>query len=136
MSVSNEKRIFSEAVVNKGSWLTHNGKKIWFADYSGLRREEFIQVAYDTHLQFIKDMQDEPPKSGLILTDVSGSVIDSLVYTTLRDTGLAVAPFVKRTAVLGVTGIKLSFLNMAIYFTGITMRAFDTRKDALDWLIL
>jgi hypothetical protein len=121
--------------VNKGNWTTHKGKKIWFADYTGLRREEFVQVVYDTHLQFLKDVQDEPPKSGLILADVSDSVIDSLAYTALRDTGLAVAPFVRKTAILGVSGVKMSFLNMAIYFTGITMRAFDTPQEAMDWLV-
>jgi hypothetical protein len=118
----------------KGTWITHKGKNIWFANYSRLRRDEFVQVAIDTHKQFLDDMREAPPKSGLILADVSESVIDSLAFTTLKNTGVAIAPFVRKTAILGVNGVKQAFLNMAILFTGLNMRAFQSRQDALDWL--
>jgi hypothetical protein len=119
----------------KGSWIDHKGKKIWFADYSGLRRDEFIQVALDTHRQFLEDIRNNPPKSGLILADVSDSMIDSLAYTALKESGLVVAPHVRKTAILGVNGVKQAFLNMAILFTGMNMRAFQSKTDALDWLV-
>ncbi|MBN1412214.1 MAG: hypothetical protein JW969_15320 [Spirochaetales bacterium] len=112
-------------------WLKCGDKKILVSDYSGLTTEELMEYFSKSNEVVLQSKEKV-----LLLTDFSNTKIDKVIIQRLKDAeAKKVAMNVRRTAVLGITGIKRQILNFYNAATGSNARAFSTRKEAIYWLL-
>ena len=112
-------------------WLDHNGKKILYNDYRNLAGDEMLtpigEVSGEVAALGEKDL--------LLLVDFRNSFANKANVEALREAGERNKHLYKKTAVLGITGIKKGFLEMVNRLTNIGVKPFDSEEDAKNWLV-
>lgn len=112
-------------------WVEHKGKKILYNDYRNLAGDEMLKP--------IKEIGDIMTNLGekdlLILLDFRDSFANKANLEILRKAGERNKKLYKKTAVLGIIGIKKVFLEMINKLTNIGAKSFDSEEDAKDWLV-
>lgn len=109
--------------------LNHKGARIVFHDYSNL--------SGDALLATIREAASKVTTrgSGLnILTDVSGSYATREAMDELKALARKATPYVRKSAVIGMTGLKRILLEAVRTLTGRNIRTFNTMPEAMDWL--
>ena len=71
----------------------------------------------------------------LSLADFRDWVAVQEVLDAIRQTGVEVKPYVRATAVVGVSGIRKHLFNILNKATGMDARAFDYFDEAKYWLV-
>lgn len=113
------------------SFITHQGKRVLLIDFAGCAPEDFVE-----RIARVREVvDDQPPASLLILTDVTGASFNSGTNALMKSYSKANSPFVKRSAVVGATGLRRIILQGVRVFTGRDIRPFDDRESALNWLV-
>ncbi|WP_420580361.1 hypothetical protein [Reichenbachiella sp.] len=113
--------------------ITHEGKAIMYADYSACKQS-------DQQLALLEEVAVEiakTPEPTLLLVSYEG-VSGGIAYMNrLKELGNTVfKEHMKCSAVLGINGIKKILFNGYNRATGATnVSAFDSRDEALDWLV-
>lgn len=118
----------------KSHWIEHQGKRIFFADYSGfgeggpsLRAE--LKSAVET-------IAKEPEKSVLVLANFEGTEASMSNLKVLRQFAPKSKHAVRKRAILGVSGTRRFFITTLGHVIGnAPMEAFDSQEQALDWLV-
>jgi len=77
----------------------------------------------------------QTPRSVLTLSDVTDLPLDPDVIQLFKDFTLYNKPYVKAAAVVGIRGLRKITFNTVMAFSGRKIQTFDTREDAVDWLI-
>ena len=117
----------------KSKWLEHQGKKIWYIDLSGFQsdvdafRQELEAAAHVT--------MQQPENSLLVLTDLTETIVSTQAMLIAQNSSSDTQKHVRKTAVVGITGIRRYFLDTLSAFTGQTFETFDRTDDALAWLV-
>ena len=116
----------------RSKWIEHRGQKIFYQDFS--------QFFYDyegvkTELKEVQDIViQEPPKSLLIISNFSDTTIAGDLMTALNESSRITKDHVKKTAVIGVTGMKRRLGDMLSKLTGQPLKYFDNEFSAKEWL--
>lgn len=117
----------------KSHWISHKGKRILFCDYSNCgvdgrhAKEEMDYV--------ISLATAEPANSVMTLTDVRGTRGTPEMFDLMKATATTLTPYVKKRAVVGITGIQQTFLSLMNKVTGNkSFVLFDDLEKAKDWL--
>jgi hypothetical protein len=76
-----------------------------------------------------------PPKSALTLNDVTGTYFDQESVRLLKETVVANDPYVKRGAVIGISGLQSLIYSAVQAFSRRKIPTFSTKEEALDWLV-
>lgn len=122
--------------MERGSFITHKGKEIYFINYSNIKfEEEFLEAIRSTNA-FREKVRNLGKKDLLMLVDVSDSYIYGQAFSEIKRSGKITQSLTKKTAVVGVTGAKKTFLDMVNIFTSLNVKAFDRIEEAKDWLVL
>jgi hypothetical protein len=113
-------------------FIDHRGKSVLLQDYSGMQPgPEFARL-----IQRARTLIDgQPLNSVLTLVDASNSVFDSEVLVILKDFVKRNTPFMRYTAVVGITGLKEVGLMAVSRVAGRPLQTFSTREEALDHLV-
>jgi len=112
-------------------FIDHKSKKILLEDFSGLKPgQEF----YDTLETARKTIHSSPQHSVLALFDASDSYFDQEVINSLKEFTSSNTPYIKSSAVVGVTGLLKIALMTITKFSKREFKTFNTREEALDWL--
>jgi hypothetical protein len=112
-------------------FIKHKGRDIICIDISNSKSEEENIEVLQKAREFI-DVQ--APKSALLLTDVTNAHYGPRGAEAMKAYSKANTPFVKASAVVGVTGIKRVIYQAIVKMTGRHIATFDTVEQALDWL--
>lgn len=112
-------------------FVTHQGRRVLFLDYSQRDAAGLNTLSEEGH----RVISREPPNSLLTLTDVTGTSFDQESVELLKARVAANAPYVRRAAVVGLSGLQRLIYEAVKLFTKRNIRAFSTRQEALDWLI-
>jgi len=113
------------------SFITYNGVKILYEDYSQSKPEEILPLLKKA--QAI--ISEQPQNSILALVNVKGSNFNMEVTTALKDFVKANSPYIKYSAVYGVEGLKEVIFNSLLSFTGRkNLVLFKTLEEAKDFL--
>ena len=115
-------------------WITYKNKQILFLDYTNLnyQRPEEMYAVFDEARDFILK------KAGtniLLLIDVAGSYADSNTIKRLKEDGKLEKHLIKKEAVIGISGLKLTFVKAISVFANIGIEVFDSSEKAKDWLV-
>jgi len=114
--------------------ITHKGKDILFADYSGLNGSDYLSVLELTMEKYRKLI---PPKkkSGLLLIDNTNSSLGDEQLVQLKQNINKLKDHVIGIAALGLDGLKKYFFDVlkSKYISNI--KGFESAEDAKDWLV-
>jgi hypothetical protein len=76
----------------------------------------------------------EPLKSLRLLTDVTNALYTVEEESVLNEFSKSTTPYMKASAVVGVTDFKWTKVKTLIKLTGRDIKLFDTRENAQEWL--
>ena len=116
----------------RSKWIEHNEKKIFYQDFSKLFYNSSAVISELNEVQ--KIVASQPKNSVLVLTDMRDTNVGKDVLPTMNAASSATKDYVKKTAVLGVTGIKRKLADMLTSLTGQPLKYFDSMEDAKNWL--
>jgi hypothetical protein len=117
--------------MNRITWITHKGKKILSCDYQGAPTEEIIKS-----FKIANNTMFRSPVPLLVLSDFSDTEITGEAVRYLKNAeSRQAAEKMKKSAVLGIDGVKRVLLNFYNAANGGKARAFGSREEALDWLV-
>jgi len=118
--------------MTKAEFMTYKGVRILDLD---VRQEQEVQRSMDAFRAAQALAIKEAPKSVRLITDVTGAHYDSEGVGVMKAFSKAITPYVKASAAVGVTGIKQIILQSLIRLSGRNIKLFDTREEALEWLV-
>ncbi len=113
------------------SWKKYKDTLVLICDYVGMETSEIIATFKIANSHIINS-----GKKVRVLSNFTGCVLDKHVTSYLKNVESKMASQnMRRSAVLGITGIKKAALNFYNAATGGSAKAFHTPKEALDWLV-
>lgn len=111
--------------------ITYKSKTIIVIDLSHGEPDVVISVIPVA----IELISKKPPKSCLVLTDVSGATYNKQVADAIKDFVKKNTPFIKASAVVGADGVRQVLLQTVIFLTRRELKSCNSREEALDWLV-
>jgi hypothetical protein len=112
-------------------FIEHQGKRVLFINYSHCDVAMLKAVAEEGH----RVIAQEPPNSVLTLNDVSGTSFDKESVAVLQSKVAANAPYVRKAAVIGISGLQKLIYEGVQTFSKRRLPLFESRLEALAWLI-
>jgi hypothetical protein len=113
-------------------FIEHKGRRILLMDFSYTKVEEIFGAIESAK----KTVKKYPERSVYGLVDVRFSTFDAELFGALKDLAGSDRPYMKVTAVVGVTGLKKLIFMAVQRFTGRkNMYMFDRLETAKDWLV-
>ena len=116
----------------RSTWTEHKGKKIFYQDFS---KNFYNAAAVKAELmQVQKIVTAQPRDSVLVLSDFRDTSIGSDLLSSMNAASAATKIYVRKTAVLGVTGMKRKLADLLSALTGQPLKYFDDIEAAKNWL--
>ena len=116
----------------RSTWIEHNGKKIFYQDFS---RQFYNSAAVKAELEEVqKIVTAQPRDSVLVLSDFRDTSVGSDLLSSMNAASNATKEYVHKTAVLGVTGMKRKLADLLTALTGQPLKYFDDIEAAKEWL--
>jgi hypothetical protein len=120
-------------LVKRIRWIKYKEKFILYFDYSNFLTSDEIIETIQAANRYVKELGKNDI---LLLVDVTNSIAkEDIVLDALKNNALIVKPYVKKAGVFGVAvsqGIILTLVNM---FSSLNIKPFNTKFDALEWLV-
>ena len=117
----------------RSKWIEHKEKKIFLQDFSKLFYNSAAVIAELNEVQGI--VISQPKDSVLVLTDMRDTNVGKDVLPAMNAASAATKDHVKKTAVLGVTGVKRKLADLLTALTGQPLKYFDDIEAAKNWLV-
>lgn len=111
--------------------LNYQGKKIIYIDFSNCQPKDASEIM--EHAKAV--ISQEPPNSLLTLTNVTNLRFDIELSQQFKAYTEFNKPYVKAAAIIGAAGLLKSGFQFVAHFAKRDIRAFDTKDEALDWLV-
>ena len=110
--------------------LIENG--VFLQDFSHFKDSE---TAHDAFRQ-ARTLMELQPRNGsvLVLTDVTGSTFNQAVIDEIRQLAVHHKPWVKASALFGLTAIMRVICRALLTLTGRDIKVFETRDQAMEYL--
>lgn len=121
----------AEALYRRVRFIEHVGERVLLIDYSHCGPALFKEVAAEGH----RAISTQLPNSVLTLSDVTGTNFDTESVALLKSKVAANAPYVKRAAVVGISGLQALIYEGIQAFAKRRIPLFGSRQEALDWLV-
>jgi hypothetical protein len=113
-------------------FVDHRGTRILLLDYSGARDPEEAIRAIEHSTSIVAQ---HPPKSLLVLTTVRDARYNAAVLQALKELAKHDEPFVKASAIVGMSGLHRIAYQAVLMFSRRNIRAFEDDVEAMDWLV-
>jgi hypothetical protein len=110
----------------------HQGRRILLLDYAGVRDPEEA-VRSIQHSKTVVAAQ--PRASLLVMTVVRDARYNAAVLQGMKELAAHNAPYVKASAVVGMSGLHRIAYQAVILFSKRNIKVFDHESEALDWLV-
>jgi hypothetical protein len=117
----------------KSKWITHQGKRIMFADYTNFGIDT---SALQAEINAVDDIICQKADGAiLLLVDVRNTTTTIEAVELLKRSSARTTRHLQKVAVIGVPGIRRMLLNVVSQFSGQEMIIFDDIESAKDWLV-
>lgn len=113
-------------------FIEHRGKKVLLLEWTDVQNPAEILAEVEKNKAFVRK---QPPKSLLGLTDLTGSRFSNDALQALKEMAAHNEPYVRAAAVVTRTPLHLIAFRTVVIFTKRNLKAFETREDALEWLV-
>ena len=121
--------------MERAQFITYKGKEIYYIDYSNIKLEEEFLAAIRSTNSFREKVKASGKKDLLMLVNVSNSYVYGEAFSEIKRSGKLTQSITKKTAVVGITGAKKTFLDIVNVFTSLDVKPFDDIEVAKDWLV-
>ncbi len=111
--------------------ISYNGKSIYYMDFTDLKDEKVIKQIIIKSAEFIRS---QPEGSVLSLTNLQGMHFNSTIKDLFSKFITGNKPYIKASAVVGLSGLQRIIYNGVMKITGRNIRSFDNINVAKDWL--
>lgn len=112
-------------------FITHQGKQILLVDLSKCSGGQVEDV-----LRRVPEVVTACPLgSVLIFSDFTGASFDREAIRVMKETAVFDKPYVKKTAWVGAESFPPEFHKSLSSFSGRKFPVFETRDEALAWLV-
>lgn len=111
-------------------WETYKGKRYFFAHYDHKTAEQFKKEVAEVEAV----IHGQPKGSLLLLMDTTGVIHTPEILNISKDTALASRPYLKKAAMVGMTGARRALLDIVLKFAAVNVSAFETVEQAKEWL--
>ena len=116
----------------KSKWIEHNGKQVFYQDFSNYF---FNEKAVIDELKEVQNIViSQPENSVLVLSNFSNTEITANLMPLLNESSSKTKTNVRKTAVLGITGVKRTLGDLLSRITGQPLMYFNTEQEAKEWL--
>lgn len=112
-------------------WIEHQGLRILYHDFSNIQD---VDEAVEVVRAAAGPMRACPPNSVLALTNVAGSRFNKRVLDAIVELTKGNKPFVKASAIVGLSGLTKAAYIMIGRLTGRSIHALNSLDEAKDWL--
>lgn len=117
----------------KSKWVEQNGKQIFYQDFSNFF---FNEKAVIDELREVQNVVlGQPKESVLVLSNFSNTEITANLMPILNESSSKTKAHVRKTAVLGITGVKRTLGDLLSRITGQQLMYFNTEAEAKEWLL-
>ena len=116
--------------MNRIRFINHNGKQLLFLDFSSCKADEALKTINEAK----KVIKDQPENSLLVLTDVTDGAFNTKVTDAMKEFAAHNRPYVKASAVVGITGLKKIIYDAVLMFSKRNISTFDSIDSAKEWL--
>ncbi len=113
------------------NWIIYKDVEILVADYSN---QSFTEVPISID-KVTEEIVNSGKKDILLLVDARDSNANKEIADRLLESAKIVTPYCKKTATIGIVGLKKVLLNSINLFTKINVKALKTFEEAKEWLI-
>jgi len=117
--------------MNRTQVINHRGKTIFFHDYSTLQKIEDIAAVMQKVKAYI---HAQPVMSVYSLASIEGMHFNTTIKDMFNELLKSNKPYVKASAIVGVTGLKQIVFNGIMRISGRDVKAFSSLDQAKDWL--
>lgn len=115
-------------------FMVYKGREIHISDYHGLDGDEFAQSVAKM-IEFLKTLEVEG-KEILNIVDCTNTNANAEAINNLKKAASIFTKIhVKKTGVIGLTALQKVFIATFRTLGLTTIETFDTREEALDWLV-
>jgi hypothetical protein len=112
-------------------FLKHKGEAIFLIDFSHCKAGEILLLLD----QVRADVARHAPGSVLTLADFSDAEVDKKVATKIKEVLVLDRPYVKKSAWVRTESLPRVFYENFKTFSQREIPTFETREEALDWLV-
>ena len=112
--------------------IDYQGIKIFYIDFSRLKTFDEIKAV---SVEAQKYIHAQPPLSVYTLANVEDAHFNSEIRDMFTSYVNSNKPFVKASAVIGVTGLRMILYNTVMKLTGREIRSFSNINQAKEWLV-
>jgi hypothetical protein len=118
--------------MDRTRFIEHQGRRILVLDYAGMRdpEEALREIRHSREV-----VAGQPASSLLVMTLVRDARYNAAVLQGMKDLAAHNAPYVKASAVVGMSGLHRIAYQAVILFSKRNIRTFDQEADALAWLV-
>ncbi len=119
--------------MNRTQTLDYQGNKIFFIDFSNLKSlDEIKNLILDAQ----KYIHNCPLNSVYTLTSVQDTHFNNDITKIFTEYVKSNKPYIKCSAVVGISGLKLILYNTMMKVTGRDTRSFSDIEQAKSWLVM
>lgn len=114
-------------------WLSYKGKRIIYMNLSGITESAVLKE----RIEIIEPVvEKEQPSSILCICDLANSRTSPESTQMLKNFTKHNQPYIKMTALIGLTGLQKVVYQGVVLFTGRkNLIIKNTKQEALEWLI-
>ncbi len=112
--------------------ITHKGKEIYFMNFAGMKKADEIKAVIETGKKYFHSFES---RTALSLADITEMHFNSEIKDLFFEYIKSNKPFVKASAIIGVTGLKQYVFNGVTKLAGRDVKSFDNETQAKEWLI-
>jgi len=112
-------------------WITYKEIEILIQDYTGLEGDDIARIMPAMTDQILKSDK----KDILNIVDIRDSFGNKAAVNAFIKYSKIIKHLLKKTAALGVTGVKKVLLNSINMVSSVGARAFKSDEEAKEWLI-
>ena len=112
-------------------WIRHKGKELLYCDFRGLSDEDLIIL-----IRQVDDLITNSGKKDILkINDVRGLFATPSVLPEIKRSSKLLKPYLKKSAYVGITGVKKILLEAINRVSSIGAKPFAELEDAKDWLV-
>ena len=115
---------------SRSRFIEHRGARIYLIDCEGLDARALVQLMPAV----ARDVRGQPPGSVRTLMWVKGLQFDASLKEDLKRLSDGNKPFVKASAIAGLSGVQFVFYRMMMLLVRRQFRLFETLDEAKDYL--
>jgi len=118
--------------MGKTKTITHKGINMFYMDFSNAKTVEEVATIIDESIAFIRK---QPLTSVVGLTNMTNMFFNSEVKTQFINFLKGNKPYIKKSAVFGMSGLARILFNGLMKITGRDVRSFETEIEAKEFLV-